>query len=178
MGFVGLVQMSRAPNPCPLGTPDCRPGVSIPGFLATARGAVPSERIVVDPVPVAVVNVRVVAALAPVPVPKSAEVHVTVADQGDLDPGEHLHVVWVVTATPEPWLWVWPDGSTSAAGRWVPQQDERSGQVRVELRYLVTAAGYWTDGITIRGLPEFTVGTIRVPTSLAYAVEQVQPVVP
>ncbi len=175
MAFLGLVHMGRAPNPCVTGTAACRAGVSIPGFLAAARGAVPVERIVVDPVTVGVVNVRVLAALDPIPIPKSVEVRVTVPDQGDLDLGERLHVIWVVTATPEPWEWQWPDRSQSAEGRWVPQQDEQGGHVNVDLQYLVTAAGYWSDGITIHDLPGFVVGTISVPTTRAYDVQQVQP---
>jgi len=176
--FVGIVHMPRAPSPCPTGQPDCRPGASVPGFLAAARGVVPAERIEVDPAAVGVVNVRVLAALDPVPVQKAADVRVTVADGGDLDPGERVHVLWIVTATPEPWQWRWPDGSASAIGRWVPQQDQRGAEIRVNLVYAVTAAGFWSDGITIHDLPGFTVGTIAVPSSRSYDVQQVQPVAP
>ncbi len=177
MRFVGIVHMPRAPSPCPTGVPDCHPGVSIPGFLAAARGAVPLERVVVNPVSVGVVNVRVVAALDPLPVPRMATVRVTVPDLGDLDPGERVHVLWIVTATPEPWTWLWPDGSASTAGRWVPQSDERGAEIRVNLTYRVTAAGFWSDGVVVHSLPGFTVGTITVPTAMAYDVVQVQPAV-
>jgi hypothetical protein len=121
-----------------------------------------------------VVGVSVNAELSPVPTTEYAEVDVAVPDVGDGDPGELLHVVWVVEATPEVVSWTWPDGTVSASSTWIPQTYVEAGSVHASLVYDVTAAGFWSDGVTVHALPSVSVGTIPVGAQLAYSVEQIQ----
>ncbi|HVB53741.1 MAG TPA: hypothetical protein VNF24_06070 [Candidatus Acidoferrales bacterium] len=135
----------------------------------------PNETIEVTPASLGVVGVPVNAQLTPAPESKFAEIDLMVPDAGDGDPGETLHVVWVVEATPEVVSWTWPDGSLSSVGRWVPQSYVEGGVMGAGLVYSVTAAGFWSDGVTVHDLPSISVGTIPVTAELGYSVEQVQP---
>jgi len=174
--YTGAASLARQPNPCAPGTSAaaCRPGYDPPGFLAAVERQLPPEAIVVIPPIQDVVGVPVNPLLQPVPVQEQAVINVTVPDLGDGDPGEGIHVVWVVQATPQAVVWSWPDGTQSEVARWVPQVDERGGRILAELDYLVTAAGFWSDGVTVQQLPSLTVGTIPVRVTLPYSVQQVQ----
>jgi hypothetical protein len=174
--YTGAASLARQPNPCAPGTSAaaCRPGYDPPGFLAAVERQLPPEAIVVIPPIQDVVGVPVDPLLQPVPVQEQAVINVTVPDLGDGDPGEGIHVVWVVQATPQAVVWSWPDGTQSEVARWVPQVDERGGRILAELDYLVTAAGFWSDGVTVQQLPSLTVGTIPVRVTLPYSVQQVQ----
>jgi len=171
-----IVRAARTPSPCSTQTllTACLPGYDPSGFLAAAEGHVPAETIVLDPTSTGVVGVPVEAQLSPVPSAAYAEVDVAAPDLGDGDPAEILHVVWVVQATPEVVLWRWPDGSTSASARWVPQTYTERGTVGASLVYEVTAAGYWSDGVSVHDLPSVTVGSIPLTAQLPYSVEQIQ----
>lgn len=175
--FVQLVSAPRSPSPCvPQTAPAaCLPGLEPSSFLAAVAGQVPNETIEVTPASLGVVGVPVNAQLTPAPESKFAEIDLVVPDAGDGDPGETLHVVWVVEATPEVVSWTWPDGSLSSVGRWVPQSYVEGGVMRAGLVYSVTAAGFWSDGVTVHDLPSISVGTIPVTADLGYSVEQVQP---
>ena len=174
--YSGAASLPRQPNPCLPGTraAACRPGFDPPGFLAAVRRQLPAEQILVTPPTQDVVGVPVDPVLQPAPVVEQAVINVTVPDLGDGDPREGIHVVWVVQAAPQAVVWSWPDSTQSEVARWTPQVDEMGGRILAEVDYRVTAAGFWSDGVTVHQLPLITVGTIPVQVVLPYNVQQVQ----
>jgi len=173
---VGSAQLPRQPSPCAPGTAAaaCQPGYNPSGFLAAVEKQIPSEQLLPIPHSQDVVGVPVTVVLQPTPTVEQAIVDDTVPDLGDGDVGEQIHVVWVVQATPEEALWTWPDGTQSSVARWVPQVEERDQLIVGVVVYLVTAAGFWSDGLTVHPLPSLTVGTIPVTAQISYSVQQVQ----
>ncbi len=171
--YTGPAALQRRPNPCAPGAV-CRPGFDPPGFLAAVQRKLPAEQIVVTPPTQDVVGVPVDPVLQPVPVAEQAVINVTVPDLGDGDLGEGIHVVWIVQAAPQAVVWSWPDRTQSEVARWIPQVDEQGGRILAEVDYLVSAAGFWSDGVTVHQLPSLTVGTIPVTVGLPYDVQQVQ----
>jgi hypothetical protein len=174
--YVGSAQLPRQPSPCTPGTAAaaCQPGYDPSGFLAAVEKQIPTEQIIPVPPSQDVVGVPVTVVLQPAPTVEQAVVDVTAPDLGDDDVGEQIHVVWVVQARPEEVLWTWPDGTQASVARWVPQVEEHDQPIVGAVTYLVTAAGFWSDGLTVHQLPSLTVGTIPVTAKLAYSVQQVQ----
>jgi hypothetical protein len=177
VSYMGMAQLPRQPSPCAPGTvaAACEPGYDPSGFLAAVKKQIPTEQITAVPPAQGVVGVPVMVALQPVPQVEQAVLDVNAPDLGDGDLGEQIHVVWVVRASPEDVIWTWPDATQSAVTRWVPQVEENGQPIVGAVTYLVTAAGFWSDGLSVHQLPSLTVGTIPVTTQLPYSVQQVQP---
>lgn len=175
--YIGMAQVPRQPSPCAPGTvaAACQPDYDPSGFLAAVEKQIPTEHIISAPPSQGVVGVPVTVVLQPVPQVEQAVIDVNAPDLGDGDMGEEIHVVWVVQANPEGVVWTWPDGTQSEVARWIPQVEEDGRPMVGVVTYLVTAAGFWSDGLSVHQLPSITVGTIPVTTRLAYSVQQVQP---
>jgi len=174
--YVGYTQLPRRPDPCPLNTPvaQCLPGFNPGAFRAAAAGDVPAEVITASPPTAGLVGVPVTMVLNPQPKTAQAVIDVTVPDLGDGDLGETIHVEWVVQAAPEQISWALPNGTTTAAGVWIPQVAERSLDLVATVTYQVTAFGFWSDGVDLHQLGPQSVGTITVTSRLPYGVQQVQ----
>ncbi len=174
--FTGVASKPRSPSPCPPGVKpaSCRPGLDPTGFLASVEKELPPETLTVSPPPPGVVGVPVTVSITPSPAVQYATINTTAPDLGDGDPGELLHVVWVVQAAPEATAWSWPDGTSGIQLPWIPQVAEAQGAIRAVVTYLVTASGFWSDGVSVHPLASVEVGTLTVQASLPYPVQQVQ----
>lgn len=174
--YVGYQQLPRRPNPCSVATPAaaCLPGFDPGSFRAAVAGMVPTERILATPPSGGLVGVPVDLLLRPTPVTEQAVIDDTVPDLGDGDLGEMLHVKWVVQAVPQSLVWTRPDGTTSPLDTWIPQVEERGGDVVATVTYAVEAFGFWSNGVNIYQLPSQNVGTIQVTARIPYGIQQVQ----
>jgi len=174
---MGTAQLPRQPSPCAPGTATaaCQPGYDPSGFLAAVKKQIPTEQVIPVPPSQGVVGVPVTVVLQPVPQIEQAVIDVNAPDLGDGDVGEQIHVVWVVQARPEGVEWTWPDGTQASVARWVPQVEEDGQPIVGVVTYLVAAAGFWSDGLSVHQLPSLTVGAIPITARLAYSVQQVQP---